>query len=60
MTCRSTGVRTQQEVADELGLTRARIMQIEQKALRKIRKALGLDEAGRVVVKGARGKTVAL
>jgi DNA-directed RNA polymerase sigma subunit (sigma70/sigma32) len=33
-------IRTQAEVAKELGISRARVMQIEQSALRKLRKAL--------------------
>ena len=34
------GPLTQQQIADLLGLTRARVMQIEQKALKKMKKAL--------------------
>ena len=34
------GPLTQQQIADLLGLTRARVMQIEQKALKKLKKAL--------------------
>lgn len=37
MTGRSTGERTQQEVAEVLGVSRARVMQIEQKAFAKMR-----------------------
>lgn len=44
MTAKSTGVKTQQEVANELGLSRARVMQLEQSAMRKIRKGLGIKE----------------
>jgi DNA-directed RNA polymerase sigma subunit (sigma70/sigma32) len=40
MTAAATGVRTQQEVADALGISRARVMQLEQSALRKMRLAL--------------------
>jgi DNA-directed RNA polymerase sigma subunit (sigma70/sigma32) len=38
-------VRTQQDVADELGITRARVMQLEQSGLAKLRKALGAEDA---------------
>jgi DNA-directed RNA polymerase specialized sigma subunit len=34
------GPLTQQQIADLLGITRARVMQIEQKALRKLKMAL--------------------
>ena len=36
-------LRTQQEVADLLGCTRARVMQIERGAMRKLRRALGAE-----------------
>lgn len=61
LTARSTALRTQQEVADVLGISRARVMQLEQSALRKIRRALGVDATGedlaacRRLVNGAQG-----
>ncbi len=39
------GPLSQQQIADLLGLSRARVMQIEQKALRKLKKALEKEGA---------------
>ena len=41
------GPLTQKQIADVTGVTRSRIMQIEQKALRKLKKAL--EKEGRAV-----------
>ena len=36
--------RTHQEVADELGISRVRVQQLEARALEKLRLALGVDD----------------
>jgi len=41
-------IRTQEEVARELGISRARVGQLEQSALRKLRRALTLQQYRRL------------
>ncbi len=41
---RPKGIRTQQQVADALGISRTRVIQLERKALAKICAALDLED----------------